>query len=210
MPAILKKPSPDGLSIGLWEITEPYSELLNMADLNEEEKATLNSFKNENRRRQWLAVRVLLAEFISPRPTILYEENGKPFLKDNSTEISISHSGNMAAIALHPRRSSGIDVEEIHPKINKIATRFVNDEGMAFLKQDTLTEQLCIVWAAKEVLYKIYTAGMLSFKENISIAGFHLADEIELQGTIMKDGMNKTYKMHSLKIKNYVLVYTAD
>jgi 4'-phosphopantetheinyl transferase len=210
MPAIIQNKSPNGLSIGLWEITESYSEILKMAGLSPEEKATLHTFKNENRRLQWLAVRVLLGEFMNPRPIIAYMENGKPYIPESDVHISISHSGNMAAIALHPTNSPGIDVELIHPKINKIATRFVNDEGMSFLTQDTLTEQLCIVWAAKEVLYKVYTEGMLSFKENITIAGFHLADQVELLGTMHKGELNKSYKLLSRKIKNYVLVHTID
>jgi len=210
MPAILKKPDHNGISIGLWEITEPYTDLLKMAGLTVEENTTLTSFKNESRRMQWLAIRVLLGQFISPRPTILYKENGKPYLEGNSTEISISHSGNMAAIALSNTIIPGIDVEQIHPKINKIASRFVNDEGIDYLNQQTLTEQLCIVWAAKEVLYKVNAEGMLSFKENISIAGFHLAKEIELQGTIRKDGKSTVHKLASQKIKNYVLVHTIN
>ena len=116
----------------------------------------------------------------------------------------------MAAIALSNTIIPGIDVEQIHPKINKIAVRFVNDEGIDYLNQQTLTEQLCIVWAAKEVLYKVNAEGMLSFKENISIAGFHLAKEIELQGTIRKDGKSTVHKLASQKIKNYVLVHTIN
>jgi 4'-phosphopantetheinyl transferase len=210
MPVILKKTTPNGLLIGVWEITEPYNELLKMAALNPEESATLNSFKNENRRMQWLAVRTLLSEFISPRPTILYKENGKPFLPGNTMDISISHSGNMAAISLNKNKPTGIDIEEIHTKIHKIATRFVNNAEMAYLNQTTLTEQLCIVWAAKEVLYKIYPEGMLSFKENLSVDGFQLTDNIDLKGTITKEGKSQVYKLVSHKIKNYVLVYTAD
>jgi 4'-phosphopantetheinyl transferase len=208
MPVILKLTTPSGLSAGVWEITETHKQLMEMAALSEDEKKVIASFKNEARRMQWLAVRVLLAEFISPRPAISYKENGKPFLPNGKAHISISHSGKLAAIALHSSVHPGIDVEEIHPKINKIAHRFVSDKEMAYLKQDTLTEQLCIIWAAKEVLYKSHPEGMLSFKENLSVSPVKIADKSELQGTITKDGKTINHKLVCQKINNYILVYT--
>jgi len=209
MPAILKNTDPSGLSTALWEITESFNELLKAASLSTEEKETLDSFRNENRKLQWLAVRVLLAEFIKPRPVILYEANGRPYLKDSNTAISVSHSGNMAAIALYTNGTPGIDVEEIHPKINKIATRFIGTEEAKFLEQETLTNQLCIIWAAKEVLYKIHPEGMLSFKENLSISPFGIGDKLKLTGTITKGGVQTVHAMQCLRLRNYVLVHTV-
>ena len=208
MPPLLKINDPNGLSAGVWEITETHDELLKKAALSAEEKKVLDSYKNEGRRMQWLAVRALLGEFMSPRPVIEYKENGKPFLPGRKEHISISHSGKLAAIALHNTINPGIDVEEIHPKINKIAHRFVSDTEMSYLNQDTLTEQLCIIWAAKEVLYKTNTEGMLSFKQNLSVSRFKLADKTEFQGTIHKDGIITTHKLLCQKINNYILVYT--
>src|ERR1700722_14232475 len=189
MPAILKINNPGGLSAGVWEITETQDQLIEKAALSAEEKQGLASFKNEGRRLQWLAIRALLGEFISPRPAIAYKENGKPFLPRLNEHSSTSHSGKLAAIALHNSIQPGIDVEEIHPKINKIAHRFVSDTEMAYLNQDTLTEQLCVIWAAKEVLYKTNTEGMLSFKQNLSVSRYTMGDKGELQGTINKDGI---------------------
>ncbi|MGP8214467.1 MAG: 4'-phosphopantetheinyl transferase family protein [Bacteroidia bacterium] len=209
MPAILKKNTPNGLSIGVWEITETQNELLDKAALSDEENTMLASFRNEGRRLQWLAVRALLAEFIVPRPAIAYKANGKPFLPGRKELISISHSGKLAAIALHTSLAPGIDVEEINPKINKISSRFVSDSEKAYLKQETLTEQLCIIWAAKEVLYKTHNEGILSFKENLSVSAITPADKGELQGTINKDGIITNHKLTFQRINNYILVYTA-
>jgi len=209
MSAILKINNPGGLSAGVWEITETHDALEQLAGLNTEEKKQLNSFKNESRRMQWLAVRALLSEFISPRPTIAYKENGKPYFLNSNTHISISHSGNLAAIALHNTINPGIDVEEIHPKINKIAHRFVNETEMAYLNQKTLTEQLCVIWAAKEVLYKTQLEGMLSFKQNLFVSRFALTNYAELKGTITKDGITTYHKLVCQRVNGYVLVYTV-
>jgi len=209
MSAILKINNPGGLSAGVWEITETYQELEHIATLNADEKKQLDSFKNESRRMQWLAVRALLNEFISPRPTIAYKENGKPYFLNNNTHISISHSGKLAAIALHTNINPGIDVEEAHPKINKIAHRFVNETEMAYLNQKTLTEQLCVIWAAKEVLYKTQLEGMLSFRQNLFVSRFALTNYCELKGTIIKDGITTVYKLACQRVNGYVLVYTV-
>src|SRR5579885_2061257 len=124
MPVILKETTRNGLQIGVWEITEPEKDLFEKARLSKEEETTLKGFKNEGRRLQWLAVRALLCELLHPRPIIAYQENGKPFFIDSKTEISISHSGKHAAIAIGNSIIPGIDIEEIHPKILKIAHRF--------------------------------------------------------------------------------------
>lgn len=208
MPVILETSTPSGLTAGVWQITENENELLKLANLTGEEKQLFLSFKNEGRRLQWLAVRALLSSFLSPRPTIAYQENGKPYLPGRKEDISISHSGTLAAIALSPSGTPGIDVEEIHPKIHKIAERFINSEENKYLQQNTLTEQLCIIWAAKEVLYKIHPEGLLSFKENLSVGPFTLADNFQLKGTINKDGKITHHKLTCTKLGNYVLVYT--
>jgi len=210
MPVILKETTQNGLSIGVWEITETEKTLCEKAHLSKEEEATLNSFKNKGRRLQWLAVRALLCEFLHPRPTVAYQENGKPFFIDSKTELSISHSGKHAAIALSSSIIPGIDVEEIHPKILKIANRFTNEQEKAYLKDETLTEQLCVIWAAKEVLYKTHPHGMLSFRENLFISEFKLSDKFEFEGTLKKDGTATHYSLIGERLKDYILVYTKE
>lgn len=209
MPSILKVNNPGGLQAGVWEITETHAELEKLAGLNTEEKATHDSFKNESRQMQWLAVRALLNEIMGQRPVVAYKENGKPYFANLATHISISHAGKMAAVALHNTINPGIDIEIIHPKINKIASRFVNDTELSYLNQNTLTEQLCVIWAAKEVLYKTQLEGMISFKEHLSVGRFALTGYSEIKGTISRNGTTTHYKLVCQHINGYVLVYTV-
>ncbi|HTB07725.1 MAG TPA: 4'-phosphopantetheinyl transferase superfamily protein [Bacteroidia bacterium] len=208
MPAIIKIDSPDGQLTGVWEITEPENELLKKVALTEAEKATLATFKATARRLQWLAVRALLQEFRTNNPVIEYKENGKPFFADHSEEISISHSGKLAAIALHASKTPGVDAEELHPRIHKIASRFINSEEQAYMEDNTLLEQLCTIWAAKEVLYKIHPKGLLSFRENFLISRFNMADTGTIKGTIRKGNIATEHNMAYKKVGNYILVYT--
>lgn len=208
MPIILKNESPNGLYIAVWQVTENLETLLGKTILTAEEKKNLTFFKNESRQCEWLAVRALLQELRPNKPVIKYKENGRPYLLDGSEEISISHSGQYIAIALNKGSHPGIDIEHIHPKIKRIAERFLNDKEKAFIKEDIMMEQLCLIWCVKEVLYKIHPEGMLSFKNNLLVGSFVPGNEGTLQGTITKDGATTEHKLYYKKIGEYMLVYT--
>ncbi len=208
MPVILKSDAPNAQCIAVWQVTESLETLIGKTHLTAEEKKNLTLFKNESRQCEWLAVRALLQELRPDKPVIKYKENGKPFLLDGSEEISISHSGQYIAIALNKGQHPGIDIEHIHPKIKRIAERFLNDKEKAFLHDDILVEQLCLIWCAKEVLYKIHPEGMLSFKNNLLVAPFVPGNEGSLQGSIIKDGTTTEHKLVYKKLGEYMLVYT--
>lgn len=207
MPIIVQTES-QGQQTAVWKIEESTKTLLRQVRLTNEEQQALEGYSNENRKKEWLAVRVLLQNLRPSCPVIKYKENGKPYLTDGSEEISISHSGLFVAIALSKSHLPGIDIEQVHSRIEKIAVRFINEQEKVFLKDDTRIEQLCIIWCAKEVLYKIHPEGMLNFKSNLLVAPFKLADKGELEGIILKDNTKSTHKMHYQRIDNYLLVFT--
>ena len=72
-----------------------------------------------------------------------------------------------------------------------------------------LTEQLCVLWACKEVLYKIHPLGMLSFKENLHIAPFKFANEISINGTIKTPSEETVHQLHCKHTGDYILVFTV-
>jgi len=206
-----------GQCTAVWQVTESLQTLLKTTTLTTEEQDTLQSFKNESRQGEWLAVRTLLQHLRPTCPIIKYKENGKPYLANGSEEISISHSGQYIAIALSPTigragtaHTPGVDIEHIHPKIKRIAERFLNDKEKAFLStEDTvLVEQLCTIWCVKEVLYKIHPKGMLSFKNNLLVSPFTLANEGKLEGFIIENGTQSAYNLKYKRLGEYMLVYT--
>jgi len=208
MPIVLKLDNPKGQCVSVWKTTETLEDLLQKTKLSDEERVTMNSFSNESRKREWLAVRTLLQSLRPFCPTIKYKDNGKPYLADGSEEISISHSGPYIAIALTKIGTPGVDIEQVHPKIKRIAERFVNEKEKAFIKEDTLIEQLCLLWCAKEVLYKIHPKGMLSFKNNLLVSPFILSDTGQMEGTINVNNSSSVHKLSYHKIDNCMLVYT--
>jgi phosphopantetheinyl transferase len=208
MPIIQKILGKEGQITAVWEITETEKELLSKILISFKEENIFYTIKGEQRKREWLAVRALLHELLPERPEILYKENGKPYLMGNSTHISISHSGIYVAIALHNSAIPGVDIELIHPRVQKISAKFINDSERAFITEEKIIEQLCIIWCCKEVLYKIHPEGMLRFKENLVVSPFVYEGSGSLQGTIITPEKTSLYSLTYKTINNYILVYS--
>ncbi|MEM6299131.1 MAG: 4'-phosphopantetheinyl transferase superfamily protein, partial [Bacteroidota bacterium] len=99
--------------------------------------------------------------------------------------ISLAHQGEWAAVILHPRKSVGIDLETPSPKIDRIAPRLFSEKELHWA--DT-PERRCMIWCAKEALYKWYGKRGLFFKEDLQIARFSLQNplEAEVKGTAVQ------------------------
>ncbi|MBA7580256.1 hypothetical protein ES708_22147 [subsurface metagenome] len=110
MGLILKKQVKEDCLLGLWEITEDYNTLFSYVDLIDTEINTLTSYKNQNRKLEFLSVRALLSHLVDEKIKIIYNHNGKPFFNNHLYNISISHSRNLTSILLSKTRKVGIDL----------------------------------------------------------------------------------------------------
>jgi len=208
MPVILKIDHPGGQRTAVWEITEDENSLLQMASLDKAGIETFSLLSNPGRRLEWLAVRALLKQLYSATNTIDYLENGKPILVNSTDKISISHSGKMVSMALHPIKNPGIDIEVLRPRIINIAERFLAELEKIHLGPNPSIEQLTIMWGAKEVLFKVYGQGGISFKNDFEIKPFELSSKGKLEGLIHKGDDNQTIPMEYQKIGEFILVQT--
>ncbi|HEX9714615.1 MAG TPA: 4'-phosphopantetheinyl transferase superfamily protein [Desulfurivibrionaceae bacterium] len=96
--------------------------------------------------------------------TIQNEEDGRPFVATEAHAvapfISISHSGHMAA-ALAANLPCGLDIQQPLAKIHTVKERFAAPEEEDILgaalphRPFTETEQLTLLWAAKEAVRKM-------------------------------------------------------
>ena len=208
MPVIHKIEHKDGQRSAVWEVQEDEYALLEMVALNPADATAFALIANRGRRLEWLAVRTLLKELYPGSPAILYSENGKPQLANDTTKISISHSGKMVAIALHPSKIPGIDIEMLNPRIYKIASRFISDSEKNYLGDNPTFEQLTIIWGAKEVLFKVYEHGSISFKDDFRINPFLSSVKGKLTGIIQKNGEKAPIPMEYMQIGTYMMVHT--
>jgi 4'-phosphopantetheinyl transferase len=195
---------------GIWEITETEQELFLKANITDDERIYLSNIKAENRRKEWLASRVLLNELMERPCRIDYEETGKPFIQNQQVFISISHTSGFAAVSLNFKEETGIDIQSKGHKISRIRHKFLCNEELEAISKDDEEEKLIIHWCAKEALYKLYGKKEVIFKSDLFIEPFELKKEGELIGSIKKGDFIKNYLLSYSSFADFVLVWVKQ
>ena len=140
---------------------------LNTKELNSEEKKILKLKKSNILREQFLATRKVLA-LINSDYEITYNNYGKPLL-NSKYNISISHSHEIAAIAISDNSKIGLDIQLKESKIFNIQNKFLNKSEKSNIGDDPTVDILTMVWVSKESIYKAIGLKGISFSENIKI-----------------------------------------
>ncbi|MBN1186356.1 MAG: 4'-phosphopantetheinyl transferase superfamily protein [Bacteroidales bacterium] len=211
MGLILQKYVLNDCLLGIWEIVEDYGTLYSQVELTKEDEAKLMSFRSYERKLEWLSVRLLLKTLTDSSKRIVYGENRKPFLADDSYHISVSHSNKLTSILLGKTRKVGIDLEYMSHKINRIADRFVNSKEYITTKTpDDEKYHLYIHWCAKEALYKICDKQSINFKENLYIYPFEISNEGALKAHVKNMYIDQHFNMAYFKLDNYIVVWCTN
>jgi len=140
---------------------------LNTKELNNDDKNLLKLKKSNILREQFLATRKILALENSDYK-ITYDINGKPLL-NSIYNISISHSHEIAAIAISDNSNIGLDVQLKESKIFNLQNKFLNKSEKSNIGDDPTVDILTMVWTSKESIYKAIGLKGISFTENIKI-----------------------------------------
>ena len=192
----------------MWEITEDYQTLLRMTKLTDDDIRRLNRFKNLNRKIESLSVRALLQQMVKHNARIVYHESSrKPFLNDNSYNISVTHSHKYTAILLNEDKQVGIDIEYMTHNIERVAHKFVNPKEKITKNTKLRREHIYVHWCAKEALYKMCDKEVLNFQKNLIIRPFEIDIDGEIVGIVNKGKRCEEYTMYYMIDNNYVLVY---
>jgi 4'-phosphopantetheinyl transferase EntD len=208
MPIITKKYVHEDCLLGIWEITEDYDTLRQAVNLDELDLQRLNSFRNHKRKLEWLSVRNLVIRLVGKQAKIVYNEINKPFLSDNSYNISISHSNNLTSILLSKNHRVGIDLEYMSHRISNIAFKFINNKEIITSDISLKKYHLYLHWCAKEALYKICDKQDINFKENLTIIPFELEDKGEIRGIVENMHGTEEFLMSYVKLDNYAIVWS--
>ena len=209
MPIFFKKQINDNILIGIWKISESAEWLNSKLILDKEDFEIFNSFKTELRKKHWLTYRILLKELIDSKSElkILYDESGKPYLKNSNYKISVSHSFEFAAAIVSRKVPAGIDIEKISQRIERIKNKFLSENELKDINESFRLEKLYIYWCAKEALYKLYGKRDLNFITNIKIAPFNFEQKGHINGELSGDSYSKKYKLFYEQVNDYMLVY---
>jgi 4'-phosphopantetheinyl transferase len=194
--------------LGVWKIEEDLKTLLDLVVLDNDEKKKYKSFSSNSRKLEFLSVRALLSELIGKEAKIVYNKNNKPFLKDGSMFISISHSHKLTSILLSTNEKVGIDLEYMSTNIAAIAFKFLNRKEKVTKEQEERKYHLYIHWCAKEALYKICDKEGISIRKNITIEPFKLKESGEIKGHVHTDKINESFELYYSKYDNYAIVWT--
>lgn len=175
--------------------------------LSSQEINDIKNFKNEIFRWQKMAGRILLNNLLGESGRVEYNQHGKPILKSHPFDISFSHAKNMVAVMLS-KKTAGIDIQDIRPKINRIVEKFMNKPELDSLSEENYDEHATIYWCAKEALYKAYGEKQLIFTDNIIVQPFTVPTQNQMiNGSIVLNNSATDYKMKYELFDMYSLVY---
>lgn len=211
MPVYLKRNIHNSALLGVWEITETSEELLERISLNSEERKLFDGFRNETRRMHWLSYRVLLKELISEEEYshVIYDEYGKPYLQIDSHFLSVTHSGIYSAAIVSREFPVGIDIEKLHPKIERVIHKFLSQKEVENIGTEHRLEKLYAYWGAKEALYKLFGEKDLIFQDHIHLSKFVYGEKGNFNGKLDNGKFQKKFILQYEKLNEYMLVYTV-
>jgi len=190
----------------IWKIEESIKDLKVDISLSKNSTIRLNSMKSDLHQKGFLSIRHLLKSVNYTDFDLVYDQFGKPHLKDGKF-ISITHSFTFTAIIISENLAVGIDIEKQREKILKIAHKFTPiEEYNTIANVDAKISKLTIVWGAKESLYKIYGKKKLLFLHHIYINDFRFADE-KTTGAIRFNGEEYIYNILFLEFEGFTCVF---
>jgi 4'-phosphopantetheinyl transferase len=140
--------------------------------LDEDEKKNALHFRFEKHRRRYItshaAMRNILAEQLNipiPQLNIRLHENGKPYLLTNPLHFNLSHSEELAVLAISFQGDVGIDVEHIKPDVNalEITKRFFHPlefEQLQKIPPEKRQDYFYLCWTGKEAYVKTKGLGI--------------------------------------------------
>ncbi len=196
--------------LGWWEITETAEQLLSLYHPDKAEMESFLLFRNELRKREWLAARLLLRQIRGTEAKIGYDPSGKPLLVSSPGHISISHSSNCVVIFFHPDLQPGIDIELITRNVERAAKRFLSPKELKDCTTDgqLSNKDLMLRWCAKEAVFKMVPFADVDFASQIACeAEPFIASEGEISAAFTKTEKIINIPLHFRCIGEMLMVW---
>lgn len=203
---LFKKFSDKSATMGIWQMTETLAELEAMYTVTDDERPVYDGFRNDRRRKEWLTVRILLRELLGKDVEICYRDTGKPYLKDSSYCISITHTIGYVGIRLaaHP---VALDMEYKADRVLRIIDRFVSEKEMKYIDERDKVSSALVLWSAKETMFKLFDFQEVDFKEHLYISRMNWGTKGHFRGSVDKDGFRADVKLSFAVYGDLILVY---
>lgn len=196
--------------IGIWHMSEPSGELAETLQWTESELQEFRKYSSEKRKREFLSVRLLLDKMQMKPSRICYDQDGKPFLKGDHRNISISHSGNLVTLILSDTKI-GIDAEQRGRDISHISGRFLSEEELLWTSESEdpgLAMLYC--WCCKESIYKLMGIKNLQFKNSIRINPVKLKDLGEGKAICIRENKHISFRIHYFMMEDNLITWCRE
>lgn len=182
-----------------WEITESEEQMLSQLPSSYHYALQLAMMKAPRRRREWLATRCLLHQWLGENVRIHYRIDGSPqlLLADGELrECSITHTEGIAAIALSKcEKPVGLDMESHFLRAYRLRHRYLSLHEQEELLHNE--DDAVMLWCAKEAVFKLCHTPGLGFLDHILL---HQEGEL-LWATLPT--LNKRAQIHTFIAHHY-------
>lgn len=195
-----------GLRLFIWEMSETEEQLKALLPPNFYDAKAAARFLSSRRRKEWLAVRVLLHTVAGVTSPVLYKDSGAPFLDASPLHLSISHTGRFAAVAL-AAAPCGIDVEQWGPQALRLTKKFLKVEEETLLAGGgSLSEEemAVVLWSAKESAYKWADSPGVELLRDITLRTTPAANCFDVTVTA-RAGAPREARIHYLCLNDFAL-----
>jgi phosphopantetheinyl transferase len=197
-----------GSVVAVWKIEESEEDLRKQCAVPHNELEELNYIANLQHRMERLAVRALLNKVLGEKVYLGHHDNGRPFLQNNVANISITHTKHFAAIIYNPTLDVGIDMESLTRNFNAVEKKALSDEERAYLSDKHRHTQLCLIWCAKEALYKRFSENGIDFSTQMHIKKFTPKNAGKLAAIYTShEGEQTALTLHYEIIEDHALVW---
>lgn len=144
--------------------------------------------------------------------------NGAPFLFNEASRISISHTHGMLVVATLPRTpeatlsqfsqrtAMGVDVEKADRKqVIKVNPRILSPGELKMVGEDL--EKNILAWTSKEALYKAAFCEGLDMRDDISIEKLPFVDSEDFGKAYIRfpDGNKEEFNLYSYNSDGYII-----
>ncbi len=194
----------------VWHINESPEVLSGIVAYHEND---INAIKHPQKRAESLAARCcvesLCRKFGLAYTGIEKDQHQKPHLAGQpQVGISVAHSFPYAVAMIHLLQPCGIDIEQIDPKVSRVAHKFLNEQEAKWAGEDV--RNLIIIWSAKETLYKCYGRKQLIFKDQLHVGSLQSVHPQKISGSIMTEDSKKMHTLVIEQIEDFIITFLYE
>jgi len=195
----------DGI-VGIFKMAESLEELEKRYIGLFHEVPPVDDFQHDRRKKEWLSVRLLIAELIGTDFSISYSGDGSPQLNHPDYHfISISHSAMYAAVYLHKNKKVGLDIESLNRKFSMIEKKYLSENELEQVNEHPVLR--AVFWGAKEAVFKWAGREGVDFRKQIRIENVEL-DKSNNICAVFNHQSEQTINLQYRIFDGHVLVFT--